>query len=83
MYEGYIRPQENNHRTDIHWCAFTNKAGAGPMFIADKTFEINASPYLTEDLNNGDDIYNSQPLTEKTNYHHLNDPKPQRLIDFY
>ena len=41
MYEPYIRPQENNHRTDIYWCAFTNKSGAGLLLVADRTFELN------------------------------------------
>lgn len=45
MYEPYVRPQENNHRTDIYWCALTDKTQRGLLLIADRTFELNASNY--------------------------------------
>ena len=45
MYEPYVRPQENNHRTDIYWCTLTDKAQEGLLFVADRTFEMNVSIY--------------------------------------
>lgn len=82
-YEPYIRPQENNHRTDIRWCAFANKSGKGVLFVADRTFELNASPYTLESFDGGDTIDNGEPVTEKTNNKHLTDPMPQKLIDVF
>ena len=83
MYEPYIRPQENNHRTDINWCAFTNKSGAGLLFIADNTFEFNASNYPLETLDSGDDIHNAAPRTAETDHRHLTDPKAEKAVDLF
>ncbi|MBP1613448.1 MAG: lacZ 1 [Bacteroidetes bacterium] len=83
MYEPYIRPQENNHRTDVQWCALTNKSGAGLLFVADNTFEMNASNYPLESLDSGESIENEQPRTEKTNHRHLTDPKPEKQVDLF
>jgi Beta-galactosidase/beta-glucuronidase len=82
-YEPYIRPQENNHRTDIRWCAFADKSGKGLLFVADRTFELNASPYTMESLDSGDTIDNGEPVTDKTNHRHATDPQPQKLIDVF
>lgn len=83
MYEPYIRPQENNHRTDIYWCALTNKSGAGLLLVADRTFELNASNYPLETLTSGDDLYNATPRTAQTNHRHLTDPKSEKLVDIF
>lgn len=76
MYEPYIRPQENEHRTDIYWCALTTKQKAGLLFIADRTFELNASNYLLGSLDSGETIDNGAPRTNETNHRHLTDPQP-------
>lgn len=83
LQEPYIRPQENNHRTDIYWCTLTNKAEQGLLFVADKTFEMNASNYLLESLDSGDNLYNGEPIGDKTNHRHLIDPKPEKLVDLF
>lgn len=83
LYEPYVRPQENNHRTDIYWCALTDKSRDGLLFIADRTFELNASNYPLETLDSGDSIENGAPRTEKTNHRHLTDPQPENLVDFF
>lgn len=83
MYEPYIRPQENNHRTDIYWCALTDKGSKGLLLVADRTFELNASNYTLESLDSGDDIENNAPRTEKTNHRHLTDPQPEKLVDVF
>lgn len=83
MYEPYVRPQENNHRTDIYWCALTNKSKSGLLFVADRTFELNASNYPLETLDSGDSIENGAPRTKDTNHRHLTDPKPENLVDFF
>lgn len=83
MYEPYIRPQENNHRTDIYWCALTDKAYRGLLFIADSTFEMNASNYPLESLDSGDSIDNGAPRTAKSNHRHLTDPQPKEMVDLF
>ncbi len=81
LYEPYIRPQENNHRTDVRWFTLTDKAGNGIMFIADKTFEINVSSYPMETFDSGDDIHNNAPVSANTVHRHNNDPKAGKFID--
>lgn len=83
MFEPYIRPQENGHRTDIRWCALTNKTGAGLLFIADKTFEMNASSYTMETMDSGDSIFNDQPVSDKNDHRHIVDAKPSNLVDLF
>lgn len=83
MYEPYVRPQENNHRTDIYWCTLTSKAKEGLLFVADRTFEMNVSNYPLESLDSGDSIENGSPRTEKTNHRHLTDPQPGPSVDLF
>lgn len=83
MYEPYVRPQENNHRTDIYWCALTDKTQRGLLLIADRTFELNASNYPLESMDSGDTIDNGAPRTEKTNHRHLTDPLPEKMVDLF
>jgi len=83
MYEPYVRPQENNHRTDIYWCTLTSKAKEGLLFVADRTFEMNVSNYPLESLDSGDSIENGSPRTEKTNHRHLTDPQPEPSVDLF
>ena len=83
MYEPYVRPQENNHRTDIYWCALTDKTQRGLLLIADRTFELNASNYSLESMDSGDTIDNGTPRTEKTHHRHLTDPLPEKMVDLF
>lgn len=83
MYEPYIRPQENNHRSQVYWYALTNKSGAGLLFVADDTFEYNVSNYPLETFDSGDDLHNSAPRTAETDHRHLTDPKPEKLVDLF
>ncbi|MDR0976483.1 MAG: DUF4981 domain-containing protein [Prevotellaceae bacterium] len=84
LYEPYIRPQENEHRTDIYWCALTagNNRG-GLLFVADNTFEMNVSNYTLESFDSGDTIDNGRPRTDNTVHRHLTDPLPQPLVDLF
>lgn len=83
LYEPYVRPQENNHRTDVYWCALTRQSGGGLLFVANRTFEMNASNYPLETLDSGDAIDNDAPRTDKTDHRHLTDPKPEKLVDLF
>lgn len=82
MFEPYVRPQENNHRTNVYWCAL-GSGKEGLLFVADKTFEINASNVRLEDMESGDDLHNPDPITAETNHRHACDPKPANLVDFF
>lgn len=83
MYEPYVRPQENGHRTDIYWCTLTGKAKSGLLFVADRTFELNLSNYLLESMDSGDSLENGAPRSEKTAHRHLTDPQPEQLVDLF
>lgn len=49
MYYPYVRPQENGHRTDTRWAAFTNGA-KGVLVVADSTIGFNALRNSVEDF---------------------------------
>ena len=42
MYEPYVRPQENGHRTETRWVTLTRGKGKGLMIKADSLIEFNA-----------------------------------------
>lgn len=83
LYEPYIRPQENNHRTGIRWFALSRKPQEGLLFVADDCIELNASNRTLESLDSGDTIDNGVPRTASTNHRHLTDPQPERLVDLF
>ena len=45
MFEPYIRPQENSHRTDVIWFSLSDKKGKGLLVVADDKLEMNVSNY--------------------------------------
>ncbi len=49
MYYPYVRPQENGHRTDTRWVAFTN-GSRGLVVIADSTIGFNSLRNSVEDF---------------------------------
>lgn len=53
MYEPYVRPQENSHRTDVSWFALEKNDGRGLMVLADDVLEMNASCYALESFDSG------------------------------
>lgn len=83
MYEPYVRPQENNHRTGVHWCALAQKSGTGLLLVADSTFGLNASHYPLETLDSGSSLENDAPRSADTNHRHLTDARPERLTDVF
>ena len=56
---------------------------AGLLFIADRTFELNASNYLLGSLDSGETIDNGAPRTNETNHRHLTDPQPVKQVDMF
>ena len=49
MYFPYVRPQENGHRSDTRWAAFSDKKG-GLMVVADETIGFNSLRNSVEDF---------------------------------
>ncbi|KAA6310035.1 hypothetical protein EZS27_038590, partial [termite gut metagenome] len=83
LYEPYIRPQENNHRTNVYWFAMTGNEKKGLLFVADKLLEFNASNYPLETLDSGESIYNNAPRTQTTNHRHSTDPQCKQFVDLF
>ena len=83
LQEPYVRPQENNHRTDVRWATLTGKLRGGILLVADDKIELNASRYPLEQLqalvNTADDIQRTDDLQQP----HLTDPQPQDLVDLF
>lgn len=83
MYVPYIRPEENEHRTNVRWMALGMKNGNGLLVIPNDKMEFNASNYLREDLDCGDDIRNGWAVYEGQVKKHATDPLPQQLVDVF
>ena len=83
LQEPYVRPQENNHRTDVRWFALTGRLKGGLMVVADDALEMNASRYPLEQLqatvNAADDIQRTEGMQQP----HLTDPQKADLVDLF
>ncbi|MDO4930294.1 MAG: glycoside hydrolase family 2 TIM barrel-domain containing protein [Bacteroidales bacterium] len=44
------KPQAQGNREDVRWCALTNDAGRGVVFIADSTMSASALPWSQQEL---------------------------------
>lgn len=49
----YIRPQETGNRTDVRWICLSNKQGFGLLAVGESLLEVNALPFLPDDLDAG------------------------------
>ena len=83
MVTKYVTPQENAHHTDTQWLALTQKSGRGLLFVADDTFEFNASNYLLETISNGESLNNDAPVGTAPINKHINAYKPSQLVDLF
>ena len=50
MYVRYVRPQENGHRTDTRWVAFSDGKRKGLLVVADSIIGFNALRNTVEDF---------------------------------
>ena len=50
MYVRYVRPQENGHRTDTRWVAFSDGKRKGLLVVADSIIGFNALRNAVEDF---------------------------------
>ncbi|NDW08554.1 glycoside hydrolase family 2 TIM barrel-domain containing protein [Dysgonomonas sp. 520] len=83
LYEDYVRPQENSHRTDVRWFALTAKKGSGLMIVADNTLEMNVSNYPMEMLDSGDGRDDGRARLAQPKQRHMYDAVPQKLVDLF
>lgn len=83
LYEPYIRPQENNHRTDIQWFALTNKKGVGLLVVPDETIEMNVSNYPLEILDSGEARDDGRYRPAQPKQRHSVDAQPQNITDVF
>lgn len=83
MYVPYIRPEENEHRTNVRWMALGMKGGKGLLIIPNEKMEFNASNYLREDLDCGESIHNGAAVYKDQQKKHATDPRPQQLVDVF
>ena len=83
MVTKHVAPQENAHHTDASWLALTQKSGKGLLFVADETFEFNASNYLLETISNGETLNNDAAVGTVPLNKHINAYKPSQLVDLF
>jgi beta-galactosidase len=50
MYENFVRPQANGHRSDVRWVEFGDANGNGVRFAASQDLYFSALHYPDEDL---------------------------------
>lgn len=82
LYEPYVRPQENNHRTDVSWLALSGNPGK-LLIVADSLVEFNASNYTLESLDSGDHRDDGRQRPAKPQQRHNCDPQPSQLVDLF
>ncbi len=82
LYEPYVRPQENNHRTDISWLALEGDK-ATLLIVADSLLECNVSNYPLESLDSGDRRDDGRQRPANPQQRHNCDPKPANLVDLF
>lgn len=68
----YVRPQENNYKTEIRWFALTNKTGQGMMVAGKPVFSSSALRNAMEDFDDG----------ERKDQRHINDIIPGDYIEW-
>ena len=82
LYEPYVRPQENNHRTDVSWLALSGNRGK-LLIVADSLVEFNASNHTLESLDSGETRDDGRQRPENPRQRHNCDPKPEALVDLF
>jgi beta-galactosidase len=68
----YVRPQENNNRTDVRWFSLTDDSGTGLLIAGKPVFSASAHNYGIEDIDDG----------EKKDQRHINDILPRDFIEW-
>ncbi len=81
LYEPYVRPQENNHRTDVSWLALSGKNTL--LIVADSLLEFNASNYPLETFDSGESRDDGRQRPENPQQRHNCDPKPANMVDLF
>ena len=95
MYYPYVRPQENGHRTDTRWVAFTS-GGKGLLVVADETVGFNSLRNSIEDFDSEeakhrpyqwhnfteDEVQDEEEAKNKMRRHtHINDITPKDFVE--
>lgn len=97
MYFPYVRPQENGHRTDTRWVAFTSEKGKGLLVKAASTVGFNALRNTIEDFDGEESHHDYQwnnftteevanrdyeaAKNTKPKQTHINDIKPRNFVE--
>ncbi len=79
----YVFAQESGHHVDTRWLALTQKSGAGLLFASDDVFEFNATNYLLEDIDNGNDWHNDAARLTAPEKKHYNAYQPSDKVDLF
>ncbi len=68
----YVRPQENNYRTDVRWFSLTDDKGVGLKATGKPVISTSAHNYGMEDIDDG----------AKKDQRHINDIVPRDFIEW-
>ena len=68
----YVRPQENNYRTDVRWFSLTDDSGFGLKVTGKPVISTSAHNYGMEDIDDG----------AKKDQRHINDIVPRDFIEW-
>lgn len=68
-FVNFPKPQDMGNHEDVRWCALTNQAGKGALFIATNRLSVSALPYSALDLTLASHPYQLPPAGDT--YLHL------------
>lgn len=90
MYFPYVRPQENGHRTDVRWAAFSDGQGHGLAVLPEETMGFNALRNSVEDFDSSESSHPQQlnyytntdvDVTGGRRQTHINDIRPRDFVE--
>jgi beta-galactosidase len=61
FYRHYSEPGESGNKVDVRWATLQNKAGVGLLVVGQPFVSLNASHYLTDDLQSAEHPYELPP----------------------
>lgn len=68
-FVNFPKPQDMGNHEDVRWCALTNQAGSGAVFVATEHLSVSALPYSAVDMILAGHPYQLPPV--KDTYLHL------------
>lgn len=84
QYFGYVRPQENGHKSEVRVMTLTDKKNNGLLIASDELFGFNALHIPAEDLDGNFKEGNfSDPAKKNLDFKHISDIREKDLTELH